>query len=183
MEDKAIIDLYVARDEQAIQCTKEKYGRRLGRLAYEILRDRQTAEECENDTYWKVWNAIPPHQPYDYFYAFLVRLVRNTALDRCRSRKNKASAEELCVELEDGIPGADNMEEEVDGVLLRDALDRFLATLPEEKRKVFVRRYWYMDSVKCIAEGYGMSESKVKSILFRCRNQLKQYLKKEGYVV
>ena len=91
MEDKAIIDLYIARDEQAIQCTKEKYGRRLGRLAYEILRDRQTAEECENDTYWKVWNAIPPHQPYDYFYAFLVRLVRNTALDRCRSRKNKAS--------------------------------------------------------------------------------------------
>lgn len=183
MEDKAIIDLYIARDEQAIQCIKAKYGRRLGRLAYEILRDTQTAEECENDTYWKAWNAIPPHQPYDYFYAFLVRLVRNTALDRCRSRKNKASVEQLCAELETDIPGADNMEEAVDGVLLREALDRFLSALPEEKRKVFVRRYWYMNSVKCIAEGYGMSESKVKSVLFRCRNQLKQYLEKEGYVV
>ena len=91
--------------------------------------------------------------------------------------------EQLCAELETDIPGADNMEEAVDGVLLREALDRFLSALPEEKRKVFVRRYWYMNSVKCIAEGYGMSESEVKSVLFRCRNQLKQYLEKEGYVV
>lgn len=184
MDDKAIISLFLERNVIAISRTKEKYGKRLVRLAYEITEDMQAAEECENDTYYRVWNAIPPHEPYDYFYAFLTHIIRNAALNYCRSRnskKRKALTEELTSELEDIIPGQNNIEKMIDDMSLKALLNDFLATLSKEKRNVFIRRYWYMDSVERIATGYGISVSKVKSILFRCRNELKNHLKKEGY--
>lgn len=184
MEDEAIVRLFVARDETAIRETKEKYGGKLRYLAYGITEDAEIAEECENDVYLGAWNAIPPHEPYDYFYAFLTHLARNAALNRCRSRhtqKRKATVEELTDELANTIPGGNDMDESIDDAVLRESLNTFLGTLPEEMRNVFVRRYWYMDSVERIAAGYGMSESKVKSMLFRCRNKLKHYLQKEGY--
>ena len=184
MKDQAIVRLFVARDENAIGQTQTKYGSRLKYLAYEITQDAETAEECENDVYLGAWNAIPPHEPYDYFYAFLTHLVRNAALNRCRCRhtqKRKATVEELTDELANTIPGGNDVDEFIDDTVLRELLNTFLGTLPEETRNVFVRRYWYMDSVERIAVGYGMSESKVKSMLFRCRNKLKHYLQKEGY--
>lgn len=184
MDDKAIISLFLDRNVVAISRTKEKYGKRLMRFAYEITEDVQAAEECENDTYHRAWNAIPPHEPYDYFYAFLTHITRNSALNYCRSKnskKRKALIEELTEELENTIPDQSNIEEMIDDMSLKELLNNFLGTLSKEKRNVFIRRYWYMDSVQRIAQGYGISESKVKSILFRCRNELKNELEKEGY--
>lgn len=186
MNDEAIVRLFIERNETAISYTKEKYGQRLTRLAYDITRDAQAAEECENDTYHLAWNSIPPHEPYHYFYAFLAHMTRHAALNCCRGRntqKRKASVEELTAELENTIPGQNNIEDAIDDVALKELLNRFLGSLPQEKRNVFIRRYWYMDSVEQIAQGYGMSAGKVKSILFRCRKQLKELLEKEGYAL
>lgn len=186
MEDAEIVGLFLARSEEAIGQTKAKYGARLRRLAYEITQDAQTAEECENEVYLRAWQAIPPHEPYGYLYSFLLRLTRNAALNECRSRdslKRKAIVEALTDELAGTIPVPDNIEDELDGGALKESLNAFLATLPEEMRNVFVRRYWYMDSVARIAAGYGMTESKVASMLHRCRKKLKEYLQKEGYSI
>lgn len=186
MEDAAIVALYLRREEDAIRQTADKYGFRLRNLALGITEDAQTAEECENDTYLQAWNSIPPHEPMDYLYAYLSRITRHLALNCCRDRerlKRKAHISQLSVELEQCIGGPDNAAEHMDELALRTAINGFLSTLPEQKRSVFLRRYWYMDSVAAIADRYGLSESKVKTILFRCRHQLRQQLKKEGFFV
>lgn len=186
MEDAEIVRLYLARDEAAIGHTKDKYGKRLSWLAYQMIEDVETAEECENDTYLRVWNAIPPHEPYDYFYPFLASIVRNVALNICRTQKfqkRKALVGELTAEMENTIPGQNHIEDFINDMALKALLNDFLEALSEEMRNVFLRRYWYMDSVERIARGYGMSVSKVKSILFRCRNKLKDCLEKEGYTL
>lgn len=186
MEDGQIVDLFLARDETAVQCASEKYGLRLRALALHIVGEAQTAEECENDAYLAAWNAIPPNQPRDYLYAFLARIVRNLALNRCRDRerlKRAAFVSELSREMEECIPAPDDLEGRLDDMVLREALNGFLGTLGEEKRNMFLRRYWYMDSVADIAKRFGVGQSKVKTALFRTRNQLREYLKKEGYSV
>lgn len=186
MEDRDIVNLFIKRDMEAINHTKEKYGKRLRRLAYEITEDTQAAEECENDVYLSAWNSIPPHEPYDYLYPFLLHIVRNAALNYCRSRKTqkrKTSTEALTAELENIIPGRSDIEELIDDMQLKELLNGFLGQLSEEMRSVFIRRYWYTDSVERIAKGYGMSISKVKSILFRCRRKFRDYLEKEGYTL
>lgn len=184
MEDGQIVDLFLARDEAAIQCAAGKYGLRLRALAAHIVGEAQTAEECENDAYLAAWNAIPPHEPRDYLYAFLARTVRNIALNRCRDRsrlKRDAFVSELSREMEECIPAPDGLESRMDGLALEEALNGFLGTLGEEKRNVFLRRYWYLDSVEEIAKRFGMGRSKVKTMLFRTRNQLREHLRKEGY--
>lgn len=181
-EDKEIIDLYLNRDERAIEKTADKYGKRLRKLATEITGDYQTAEECENDTYIRAWNTIPPKEPYDYFYAFLVSINRNIALNICRSRntlKRSVQIEELNSELEQIIPASDTTDDQ----LLQEIINLFLAGISSEKRNIFIRRYWYMDSISQIAEGFGISESKVKIVLYRLRNKLKKVLEKEGYTL
>ncbi len=186
MEDGQIVELFLARDETAIGSAAEKYGLRLRALARRIVREPRTAEECENDAYLAAWNAIPPHEPRDYLYAFLARLVRNIALNRCRDRerlKRAAFVSELSREMEECIPAPDDLESRLDDMALKEALDRFLGTLHEEKRNIFLRRYWYMDSVEEIARRFGMSRSRVKTTLYRIRNQLREYLKKEGYAL
>ncbi len=184
MEDSRIVELYFQRDESALTYTADKYGRRLRAVALGITEDVRTAEECENDTYLKAWSTIPPHDPREYLYAFLARITRNLALSRCREnarRKRSAHIAELSAELEQCIPAPNDTECRVDERLLGEAINGFLSTLSEEKRRVFVRRYWYADSVAAIAARYAMSQSKVKSMLLRCRNELRQYLIKEGY--
>ena len=186
LDDSKIVDLYLMRDETAIGQTAQKYGTRLRNIANTIVQDLHTAEECENDTYLQAWNAIPPHEPREYFFAFLARITRHIALNICKERsslKRNAFLCELTAEMEQCIPGPDNTECHMDAVILCDAINKFLVTLSPEKRNVFVRRYWFMDSVSSIAQFYGLSESKVKSILFRTRNQLRGYLKKEGYAL
>lgn len=186
MNDDRIIELYLMRDEEAIKLTAEKYGSRLRSLAYGIVNNRQTAEECENDTYLKAWNAIPPHEPRGYLYAFLARITRHVSLNCCRARdqlKRRAFICELSAEMEQCIPSPDDSECLMDDAALRNAINGFLGKLKEEKRNIFVRRYWYLDSVADISKRFDLSESKVKTTLFRCRRELRDYLEKEGYTL
>lgn len=184
LEDNAIVELYLLRDETAVERTADKFGRRLRALAQSIVDDCQTAEECENDTYLQAWNAIPPHEPRDYLYAFLARITRHIALNRCRERsrlKRAAMICELSDELEQCIPAPDDAVCRLEEEELRRAINGFLASLGEEKRNIFLRRYWYLDSVSAISKRFGLSESKVKTTLYRCRGQLREYLEQEGY--
>ena len=186
MDDNKIIDLYLCRDETAVKHTARKYGDHLRALAYGIVKDRLTAEECENDTYLKAWNSIPPHEPREYLYAFLARITRHISLDCCRKRsrlKRSAYISELSAEMEQCIPAPDDMECRIDDIAFGQAINGFLSTLSEEKRNVFIRRYWYLDSVSDIARRFSLSESKVKTMLFRSRNRLRDYLEKEGYIL
>lgn len=186
LDDSKIVELYLGRDEEAVRQTAEKYGGRLRSLAYGIVGDRQTAEECENDTYMEAWNTIPPHEPDSYLYVFLARITRHLSLNCCRYRsrlKRSALIVELGTELEQCIPAPDDVECRIDDMTLRDAINKFLGTLSEEKRTVFVRRYWYLDSIADISERLALSESKVKTTLFRCRSRLREYLEREGYTI
>lgn len=184
MDDSRIVELYLQRDENAIGQTAEKYGKRLRALAYGVVNDEQTAEECENDTYMEAWKRIPPHEPRDYFYAFLARITRNISLNRCRERsslKRSAFILELGAELEQCIPAPDDIECRMADAELSKVINGFLGSLDEEKRNIFIRRYWYTETVADIAKRFAVSESKVKTTLFRCRNRLREYLEKEGY--
>lgn len=184
MDDVKIVELYLCRDENAIKHTAEKYGKRLQNVSFGIVGDRLTAEECENDTYTEAWCSIPPSEPKNYFYAFLCRIVRNISLDRCRERaalKRKAYISELSLEMENCIPSPDDCEQRIDDIAFAGMLNKFLEGLSADKRKIFVRRYFFLDSVEDIAKHFSLSESKVKTTLFRTRNELKKYLIKEGY--
>ena len=186
MDDNIIVELYLLRDETAIRQTSEKYGNRLRSLAYGIVNDHQTAEECESDTYMEAWNTIPPHEPGSYLYAFLARITRHISLNICRDRsrlKRSAFICELSTEMEQCIPSPDDTQCRIDDMVLGEVINRFLGTLNEDKRNVFIRRYWYLDSIADISKRFALSESKVKTTLFRCRNQLREHLEKEGYTV
>lgn len=184
MEDTAIIDLYLERQEDAISQTSHKFGKRLHTISLQIVQDPGTAEECENDTYLQAWNRIPPSKPYGYLFAFLARIIRNISIDACRTRnrlKRNGFVVELTQEMEQCIPASDDPAAEVDKRFLGQLIGRYLSTLPIEKRNIFLRRYWYMDSISDIAVRFSLRESKVKTALFRCRNELRSYLEKEGY--
>ena len=186
MDDNAIVDLYLQRDEAAIGQTAQKYGKRLRSLACGITCDRQAAEECENDTYMRAWDAIPPHEPRDYLYAFLARITRHIALNFCRDRsrlKRSAFVCELSYEMEQCIPAPSDARCRVDDMALSDAINGFLRTLDEEKRNIFVRRYWYLDSVADISKRFAITQSKVKTTLFRCRERLREHLETEGHIL
>ena len=174
MDDKQIIELYFARSEEAIGESEKKYGAYCRTIAGNILPIRADAEECVSDTWLRAWGAIPPNRP-ERLGAFLGRITRNLALDRLRSNKG-AVREELseCLTLGDPTAGM------VDRVVLTAALDRFLAGLPQKKRKLFLRRYWYFSTVEELARDFGMSESGVKMTLLRLRRELRAQLKQEG---
>lgn len=174
MDDKEIIALYFARSEEAIGESEKKYGAYCRTIAGNILPNRADAEECVSDTWLRAWGAIPPSRP-ERLGAFLGRITRNLALDRLRSNKG-AVREELseCLTLGDPTAGM------VDRVVLTAALDRFLAGLPQKKRKLFLRRYWYFSTVEELARDFGMSESGVKMTLLRLRRELRAQLKQEG---
>ncbi len=180
MEDVRIIELYWARSQDAITQTKTKYGRLIFSIAMRILRVSEDALECENDTYLKAWNSMPPQRP-DNLSAYLGKISRNLSLDRYErehAQKRGGSQVPLILdELEECIPSAP------DGGMpleLRDLLNRFLESQTERARVLFVRRYWFGDSVKEIAEQYQLGESLVKMTLLRSRNALRALLEKEG---
>ena len=182
MEDAQIVTLFLERNESAISETAAKYGQRLRSLSFGIVQNRETAEECENDTYLEAWKRIPPHEPRKYLYAFLARITRHLALNRIReakSQKRHAFLTDLSAELEQCLPSGEDPQ--LDQLALKEALNGFLATLSVEKRNIFLRRYWFLDSIERISEGFGISQSKVKTTLFRCRKGLKSYLEQEGY--
>ena len=182
MEDGKIIELYFQRDEEAIRQTEAAYGHKLYTLAYRILLSREDAEESVSDTYLKAWDSIPPTKP-TFFFAYLSKICRFLCfgkLDWKNASKRKAEMVELTAEMELCIPDL-SREAQVRSQELGQLLNDFLGTLSEENRKLFMRRYWYADSVAEIAQRFRMGESKVKTRLFRTRNQLRVFLEKEGY--
>ena len=186
MEDDKIVELYLNRDENAIRASSEKYGARLRALSLGITSDVQTSEECENDTYLQAWKLIPPNEPRTYLYAFLARIARHLSIDRCRERaslKRAGSLTELSEELETVLPSPDDPENAVAEEELGKAISDYLRTIPQEKRVLFVRRYFYLDSIAEISKRCAVTESKVKSSLFRTRNDLRKYLIREGYTL
>lgn len=186
MDDNAIIDLYWARDEQALTESDRKYGKLCRSVAYNILRDQEDTEECVNDTWLRAWNAMPPGRP-GVLSAFLSRITRNLALDTYKAaRAEKRGGGQLPVvldELAGCIADGQNVEDEMAYRELTQILDRFLRQLPEKECCVFLRRYWYVDSTKEIARRYGMPEGSVKSQLSRTRAKLKKLLEQEGIAV
>lgn len=186
MEDTQIVELYLQRNERAIACTAAQYGNQLRSIAYHIVQNHETAEECENDTYLQAWNTIPPHTPHGYLYAYLVRIIRHISIDRCRYQQRlcrNAYIQELSAELQCCIPSSENAENRLDAIVLGQSISVFLRQQPETARNVFLRRYWFMDSIADISNHFGISQSKVKSMLFRSRNALRAHLEKEGYTL
>ena len=184
MEDNQIIDLYFARSEQAIQETDTKYGGYCYSIAYHILSNQEDSEESVNDTYLAAWRNIPPHCP-SALAAFLGKITRNISLDRWKNRKaQKRGGGEVPIALEElgeCIPSGDSPEQTIERRELLHNINAFLGSLSETERKVFVCRYWYLDSSQEIAEQFGFSQGKVISMLHRTRGKLNKYLKKEGY--
>ena len=184
MDDSKIIELFFARNEDAIAQTDAAYGRRLHHLADNIVKNAQDAEESVSDTYLRAWDTIPPRKPA-HFFAYLARICRNFALDKLdwkNAAKRKAEVVSLTQEMETCIPDT-SRDREVEARELGRILDAFLRTLSEENLLVFMRRYWYVDTIAEIAARYGISESAVNMRLNRTRSKLAAYLAKEGIFV
>ena len=187
MDDSRIVDLFLSKNESAISETAQKYGTRLRRIADQILHDAPSSEECENDTYLQAWELIPPNEPRSYLFSFLGKITRHLAIDMCRKRssdKRSAVFCELTNEIAECIP---SMDETVENSLEANELSRmigaFLDKHNDDQQKVFVRRYWFFDTVPEISKRYGFTQSKVKMMLSRMRTELHDYLEKEGYSI
>lgn len=186
MDDSQIVDLFISRDETAIRHCTKKFGSRLRAFAFRICTDPSLAEECENDTYLEAWNAIPPHEPRSYLFSFLAKITRCITLNAVQKRsaqKRCATMVEWTQEIEECIAAPDDVESAMDAQTLSKIVSDFLRTQSTEKANLFLRRYWFLDSVSEIAKRYGISESKVKTTLFRTRKALRDYLDKEGYTL
>lgn len=182
LEDSKIIELFFARVEQAIVELSAKYGTGCGRIARNILKNDLDAEECVNDTYLAVWNTIPPQKP-DPLRSYVYRIVRNISIAKYHANtsvKRNSYYDVALEELESCLPAFSTVEQEIEAKELSWLLDGFLGTLDRESRIMFVRRYWYADSISEIAERFQISENNVSVRLSRIRKKLKKYLKKEG---
>lgn len=178
MSDEEIIDLYWRRQEKAIYETDKKYGKYCNTISFNILQNKEETKECVNDTYLKVWNNIPPQRP-NIFKAYIGKIARNLAInlyERKKAKKRDYTLEVALEELNECVLANDSVEKELDYNELVYALNNFLSKLPQEKRKIFIERYWYLYSIKEISLKNEISESNVKTILLRIRNQLKNYL-------
>lgn len=185
MEDEKIIELFEARSADAIEQTKSKYGPLCRSLAGKLLRSEEDVEECVSDTFLALWNAIPPAKPAP-LSAYLAKITRNLALKKLEhltAEKRDASATVSFDELDECLSAPEGPEHTVDSIALRQAIADFLQGQNMENRCIFLRRYFFFDSVKEIARRYGLSESKVKSSLLRTRNKLRTYLTKEGFEI
>jgi len=185
MSDAAIVDLYWQRDETAIKETESKYSGYLSKIAYNILSDFEDSKECVNDTYLKAWNSMPSQKPSE-LSTYLGRITRQVSIDvyRKRNRKKRQSNLSLSLsEIEECVPGKSNPEQETEAALLDELINSYLRGLPSDKRTVFLCRYYFLDSMKDIAENHGLSVANVKTILHRTRAGLKKYLEKGGFSV
>ena len=184
MDDKSIVDLYFGRDQEAITQTDKKYGHYCYRIAYNILTNKEDAEESVSDTYVAAWRAIPPRRP-SVLSTFLGKITRHIAIDRWRERNaSKRGGGEVPLaleELQDCVAGMQNVEMDYERKEIIKAYVKFLDALPVTERRVFLCRYWYVDSVEAIADKFGFSQSKVKTMLHRTRAKLRKQLAEEGY--
>ena len=184
MEDYQIVDLYWAREESAIGETERKYGRMLTSISTALVPTVQDAEECVSDTYLAAWNSMPDERPV-YLGAFLSKIVRRLSINKYRAihAEKRGGVGNLVDELSDCIPSDCDLESEYNNRRLADSLNTFLLTLDEQKRYVFVRRYYYSDSIAEIARAIHVGEGKVKTMLFRMRNALRTFLETEGFSI
>jgi len=187
VDDKKIIELYELRSNKAIEETGKKYGKYCYTIAYNILFNASDSEETVNDTYLGAWNCIPPQYPV-VLSSFLGKITRRLSIDKLRKRNSvkrgggelPAVISELSECLSDEKHNTENV---VEGNLLTEVINKFLSSLKKEERKVFLLRYFYTESIKNISKQMNFSESKVKSMLFRTRNNLKNLLTEEGFTV
>lgn len=186
MEDQKIVQLYWDRNEDAIVVTDQKYGKYCTSIAHHILDNMEDTKECVNDTYLNAWNSMPPHRP-SVLSTFLGKITRNISLNRVRYKhaERRGSGQFLIAleELGDCVSGYDNVEQAIDLMELAECINGFLHTLSKDKRVMFVRRYWYFDSVGEIAERLKVSENKVSVTLNRLRHALREYLTERGFHV
>ncbi len=186
MEDSKIVELYLQRNENAIKETKEKYEKYCSYIANNILNSALDAEECVSDTYLTTWNSIPPSKP-NSLKAYVGKIVRNIALNRytaSRAKKRNDGIEIVLDELSEVLPDTESDGRNLtDELTLKYSLNIFVGSLKQETREIFVRRYWYLSSIKEISRDYGISESKVKVTLLRTRELLRDFLRKEGIVI
>ena len=184
MPDSQIIALFWERSEDAIQEPDAVYGRRLYAISDKILHSHQDAEESVSDTYMRAWDTIPPQRP-NYFFAYLAKICRNCALSRLQwnsAAKRSAEVVSLTQEMENCIPDR-SYERKLEGEEIGRVLNAFLDSISLESRLIFMRRYWYTDSIAEIAARYSISEGKVKTQLHRTRNKLQLFLANEGIYV
>ena len=183
MDDQAIIGLYCDRSEQAISETAVKYGAYCFGIAFNILSNKEDSEESVNDTYLAAWNNIPPWRP-SVLSTFLGKLTRNISLNRWKSRRAyKRGGDQVTLaleELEDCISTGESAEDTFEKKELVRAVSRFVADLGDTERRIFLRRYWYLEPIESIAASFGCSQGKVTSMLYRIRGKLRRFLEKEG---
>ena len=186
MEDEKIIELFECRNESSITALSEKYGRLCGAVAQKILGDFTETEQCLNDTYFRVWNSIPPAKPTS-LSAFAAAITRNIALMRLRQRRaEKRGGSENALsfdELDEYVSGGHSIESEAERKELVGTINEFLYKQPELKRQLFIRRYWGCCGISELAERFGMSESNVTVTLTRVRKKLKEYLQRRGFEI
>jgi len=179
MDDTKIVQLYWDRNEQAIPVTADKYGNYCTSIAKNILGNREDAEECVNDTYLNAWNSMPPHRP-SILSAFLGKITRNLSIKRYKynTTDKRGGGQLLGVldEISNLVSETDDVEQEFSSKELIKAIDTFLGTLSAEKRGIFIRRYWYFDSISDIANRFGMTENNISVTLNRLRLKLHNYL-------
>lgn len=183
MEDSQIVDQYWARDERAITESDRKYGKMLRNLSYSVLSSREDAEECTNDTYLAAWNAMPDERP-TFLGAFLSKIIRRISIDRFRhdhrQKRGGMGVQSVIEELTDCIPDtAQTPAEEVETNRLSETIDRFLAGLSDERRALFINRYFYAVPIAELAHRTGMTDANVKVILYRMRADLRKLLEQE----
>lgn len=185
MEDTGIIELFFSRDESAITELQRKYGAYCAKIANDLLRDRNDAQECVNDAYMTVWDSIPPQRP-ESLRVYLGRIVRNISVSRYRkmhAQKRFNGVEVTLAELEDCLPSPENIENTVDGNLLRQHLNEWLMSIPEEDRMLFIRRYWYGDKTYKLAKKCGVADSTMSRRLTKLREGLRKFLAGKGDIV
>ncbi len=186
MEDEKIVALYLARDEQAVQATDDKYGGYCFTLANNILACPEDAEEAVSDTYWKCWSSIPPNRPR-VFRMYLAKITRNLSFERWRAKSAaKRGGGELTLvleELEDCVASPGSVEDRLNEKELARTIFAFLDTCPKQEHDFFLRRYFFVETCQEIGRRYGIQPDSVRRTLARTRGKLKKYLKKEGYAV
>lgn len=185
MDDRQITALFFERSEKAVSEAQKKYSHYCRCISYNILHSDEDAEECVNDTFFRAWNAIPPNEP-KHLGSFLGKITRNLSLDRYEKynaeKRGRGQVSLVLDELQECLSAGGESDID-DSIALQDALNSFLHSLPAETRKIFIRRYWYLSSIKEISRDFGIGESKVKMTLLRTRNSLKEFLEKEGIVI
>ena len=182
LKDQEIVALFRQRSEEAIEELNRKYGRQIRQVTDHVLRDRQDAEECASDTCLQVWNSIPPGQP-EHLGAYACKIARNLAINRYRSnsaKKRNTFYDVALDELEETVPALSNVETEYEARELTGYVNQFLRSLEPDDRVLFLRRYWFGDSVSEIASATGRKPHALSVRLFRLRQRLQDYLKKEG---